>query len=194
MPQTIDCKQSPPIQALAGQKWDVPPGTASSPRAKFLYRLGAPQRLWQHSIFRIVVQEIRGFHRRISAVLRTPHLRFGYCLLSCSADDSTGSFVEESEFVRACRIGMQQLQANHHWVGVLDLEIASQAYRAGANWATRNLATCKEIGNAVLVPSCDQVSQNGGVSYIHETDPRHESIPQLHRSDANDSDSLQGGR
>ena len=147
MPQTLDFKQS--TQAHAVQQWDVPAGTASSPRAKFLYRLGAPLRWWQHSRFRIVAQEIRAFPRRISAVLRTPHLRFGYCLLSCSESRNTGNFVAESEFVHACKTDMRQLQANHRWAGVLDLEIAAQAYRAGAGWASRKMPKCKENENAV---------------------------------------------
>jgi hypothetical protein len=154
--QTLDCK---PNQADAVQEWNVPPGTASSPRAKFLYRLGAPQRWWQDSRLRIAAQEIRAFPQRISVALRTPHLRFGYCLLSCSEDRSTGTLREVSEFVRACSSDMRRLQANHRWAGVLDLEIAAQSYRAGADWATRTMLNCKKRGDVVSALSCDQVSQ-----------------------------------
>ncbi len=156
-PQTLDGKKT--TQAGGEQRWDVRPGSASSPRAKFSYRLCAPLRWWQRSTCRIVAQEIGALPRRILAVLHMPHLRFGHSLLSCSGSRGTGSFVAESEFVRACRIGMQQLQASHRWAGVLDLEIAAQAYRAGSDWATHNLVLCKETGNAASVYSCDQFSQ-----------------------------------
>jgi hypothetical protein len=137
------------ITATVGEEWNVPAGSASSGLAKLLYRLSGPRRWWQGSISRIVVQEIGGFPLRILAALRTPHLRFGYTLLSHSENHSMEklNFLEQSKYVRTCRNDMQRLQENHQWVGLLDLQIAAQAHRAGASWAIDNF--CKRNDNTV---------------------------------------------
>src|SRR5579863_1334379 len=149
MPQTLERTQ--PNQAPSVRKWSVPPGTSSSPRAKFLYRLRALQRWWSESIFRIVAQEIRAFPQRILAALRTPHLRLGYSLLSSHLGRSIQNPYEVSAFVRACKTDMEKQRANHPWLSVLDCEILSQSHQLGAEWAFDTIDRCIQTHNAVLV-------------------------------------------
>jgi hypothetical protein len=149
MPQTLERTQS--NQAPSENKWSVPPGTSSSPRAKFLYRLRAPQRWWLQSISRIVVQEILAFPHRILAALRIPHLRLGNTLLSSRGNRSMVSPCEVSEFVRACKTDMEKQRTNHPWLTTLDCEVLSQSYRLGVEWAFDTIDRCIEAHNVVLV-------------------------------------------
>jgi len=166
MPQAPDRTQShSTTQENQGAEWHVAAGTASSPRAKFLYRLHAPQRWWSESIWRIVAQEIRACPQRIAAALRNPHLRLGYCLWSAREDHSTGNLYEVSEFARACKSDMEKLGDNHPWLSVLDFDILSQSYRLGVAWAFRTMSPRIEMCDAVSASSlvsalsCDQLSE-----------------------------------
>lgn len=42
-------------------------------------------------------------------------------------------------FLYSCSDGMQHLQQGNRWAGVLDQQMAAEAYRLGAEWAVRTL-------------------------------------------------------
>lgn len=119
----------------------VPRGSASSPTAKFLYRLNAPCRWWNRSTGRIVVREIRSFPLRIQAYLREPFLRCAVPMPMPDPDlcDSGPVFGgARNTYVETCNEDMQTLLRKYRWATPLDQRMASEAYQRGANWGARN--------------------------------------------------------
>jgi hypothetical protein len=123
----------------------VPAGSASRPKAKFLYRLNAPLRWWSHSMLRRILGEFYNLPCRIVAVLNEPSLASGPTIPLCPDGDSPGNFYEVNNWLHACTENIQRLQNQHPWIGVLDFEICTQAFALGAGWAWHNACTKKHI-------------------------------------------------
>jgi hypothetical protein len=123
----------------------VPAGSASHPKAKFLYRLRAPRRWWLHSTLRRVLEEFYNLPRRIVAVLNEPSLAAGPTIPLCPDGNSPGNFYEVNNWLHACNENIQRLQNQHPWIGALDFQICAQAFALGAGWGGRNACTKKHI-------------------------------------------------
>jgi hypothetical protein len=104
---------------------------------------------WQSSALRILAEEICNFPRRILAIRRRPHLRFGYTLPTYPTFDGRESQGQGYKFALACNADIQRLRQDNPWAGRLDLEMAAEAYQAGADWAIHNICSCKEKGSTV---------------------------------------------
>jgi len=120
--------------------FDVPPGTCSSPNSKLRYRLSAPLRWWSHSIARRLADEIRTFPLRILASIRAPYPRQTVRLerpnlSGCGRDASRLA----STYLHSCSEDMRNLRQMYRWAGILDLQMAAEAYRMGAECAIRSL-------------------------------------------------------
>jgi hypothetical protein len=127
--------------------WNVRAGSASSPRAKFLYRMCAPLRWYRVSTLRIVALEIRAFPLRIAAALRTPSLRLGNTVFSPLWGRSMATQVEENKLLQSCIVDIQELQSRQRWIGPLDLEICAEMHRRGALSALGSRPPYMEIPN-----------------------------------------------
>jgi hypothetical protein len=99
---------------------------------------------WKDSTLRMLVLEIRNFPRRVGAILRRSHLRFGPSIPTYPTFDSRESQGQGYEFACACNSDIHKLQRDNRWAGPLDLEFAAESYRAGANWAIHNFRNGKD--------------------------------------------------
>jgi hypothetical protein len=126
---------------IGASELDVPSGSASSPIAKFQYRLCAPLRWWQDSIARLLVEEVCNFPRRIRAVVKQPSLRHGLQLLPHPWGCDLGNFSQENRCLHSCTDDILRLSHENRWVGHLDQQIAVQSYLRGATWALCNLCS-----------------------------------------------------
>jgi hypothetical protein len=133
---------NPPVS-----EWHVPPGTASHPIPRLLFRLSAPVQWYEASTARIVVAECRNLFRRIAAILRTPYPKNGVILPPDPRPNAPHRWVDPSQrFEGACNDGIQQLQRTHPWCGILDFRIYAQGFQQGALWALGKIDT--ETGSA----------------------------------------------
>lgn len=121
-------------------EWNVPPGSASDPSAKWKYQLSAPLRWFRASSMRRVADEIYRLPFRILECLRAPYPRNGFPIPPLRL---SGSIREtwrlESMFLRSCGDDIQRLSQENHWAGHLDRKMAAQAYLAGTEWAIRHI-------------------------------------------------------
>jgi hypothetical protein len=132
----LDSKQNRITLAELGSR--VPAGSASSPTAKWKYRLCAPLRWWSRSIWRIVAVEFCSFPLRILAILRTPSLRLGVPIPLDLWDRGPGSLEAVNSYLHACTEGIQHPQRQRRLISVLDVQIHVQAFQRGAAWAIHN--------------------------------------------------------
>jgi hypothetical protein len=126
---------------------NVPPGSASRPIPRLLYRLSAPLRWWRRSIVRIMAGEVYRLFLRMKVILRTPSLRLGPSLPLSPKGHSLENFGSGSNFLRACSESMLCLRKESSWIGNLDLQMAAQAFRQGASWAIDNACSEKRSEN-----------------------------------------------
>jgi len=119
-------------------QWNVPPGTASHPISRFLYRLRARLRWWRSgSTVRIVAWELCRIPLRIVAIVRAPNLRFGVAV----PRDPRGAAAphpwlpDTNRFELVCSKGIQELQRELRWCGVLDWRTYTRGFYEGSLWA-----------------------------------------------------------
>ena len=125
-----------PSTSLPDGRSDMP----ASPTPKRFYWL----RGWyRHSRLRLTVEETCNFPRRIVAALRLPHLRWGYSIPAYPNDPCRESLALGNTFLHACSTGIRELARDNGWAGRLGLEMAAQAFLAGAAWASDNPCSCK---------------------------------------------------
>lgn len=137
----LDSKQNQ--ITLAELESRVPAGSASSPSAKFAYRLCAPLRWWSRSTLRIVALELCSFPLRMAAILRTPSLREGVPIPLGPLGYNLRSFGQAYSYLHACTQGMQCLQSQRRLISPLDLQIYAQAFQRGATWAAHKSCSGK---------------------------------------------------
>ena len=123
---------------------NVRPGTASAPKAKWLYRLRAPARWWSVSIVRTTVIELYRLVLRIREYSHVPLLRRGFPIATPDLSDCAGDVsCAENRFLRSCSEDMQHLRTVNRWAGNLDLRMAAQSYLLGAEAASRSFCSAK---------------------------------------------------
>jgi hypothetical protein len=118
--------------------FDVDSDTPKAPQSTLRLFLSSLLRRYRVSTIRLVVNEIRCFPLRISAILDDPLLRYGYTFHVHQWDDGIGSLDEESKYSRVCISRIQELQASHRWAGPIDLNLALYMHRKGALWVIHN--------------------------------------------------------
>jgi hypothetical protein len=125
----------------------VPSSTSSHTRSKLLHMLAVVRESWIHSRTRIVAEEVRNFPRRIAEILRHPMLRFGATVPPCpsSFQDWNHFLLAPNSYLHACKRDMQSLLKKNRWMGMVDVQIALQAWRLGVGWNADSL--CSESGN-----------------------------------------------
>jgi hypothetical protein len=124
----------------------VPPDSKNRPKSKIESRLLSLRRSWRQSRARIVAGEFYRFYHRIREIQKTPSLRFGAELAPSMWGHSLWTFPAPSSFLSACTESMEQLQIQHRWCGPLEVQMAAQAFRNGAQWASRSF--CSETDSA----------------------------------------------
>lgn len=110
---------------------------------------------WHHSNLRILADEICSFPLRIWQCLHTPNLSWGHRIPPYPKDRYKGDLALKSTFVRACGQDILLLRNKHRWACALDLEMAAEAYRAGAAWAIDNFCNCessKQLDSSLKTP------------------------------------------
>jgi len=125
-------------------EWNVPPGSASRPIPRFLYRLAAPLRWWMESSLRIVAEECCKFPLRILTIVRNPMLRYGAPIPDGPEGLGLESWEARNTYLRACSESIEQMQRDNRWIGTLECQMAAQAYRQGAAWVAGNACRGKE--------------------------------------------------
>ena len=134
-------KGSPPVAATSSTSQpDGRADTPTHPTPKRFYRFRA---WYRYSRLRLVAEEICSFPRRIVTALRLPHLRWGYSIPAYPNDPCRESLALGNTFLHACNNGIQELARDNPWAGRLDLEMAAEAFLAGAIWASGNPCSCK---------------------------------------------------
>jgi len=125
-----------PSPSQLGGRSDTP----TRPTPKRFYRFRA---WYRYSRLRLVAEEIYNLPRRIVAALRLPHLRWGYSIPAYPNDPCRESLALGNTFLHACNNGIRELARDNPWAGRLDLEMATEAFLAGAAWASCNPYSCK---------------------------------------------------
>lgn len=130
----------------------VPPGKASRPIPKLLYRLSAPLRWWESSTAREVTREIYMWPLRMKAVLvGMSELREGK--IEVRFYRTSGPNVNpdaENILLLACSSGMRELQKQSPWSGVLDSLTYLAGFQAGVESAIRSagIDSCDTSANS----------------------------------------------
>ena len=117
---------------------DVRSDTSLRPNPKSRAVLVYLRRWWGYSQARIMLEELRNFPRRISAIRKTSHLRSGPELPLSPWGHSLETFPQVSSFLRACNEDIQRLRTENPWAGRLEVQMAAQAFQFGARWALCN--------------------------------------------------------
>src|SRR5579859_5928469 len=99
---------------------NVPSGTLLRPKSIWRELYAALSRRWGYSLVRIVAEDVHNLPRRISAVRKMPHLRYGPELPISPWDHSPLPDCRLNNFVHACNEGIRQLRGEYHWLGRLD--------------------------------------------------------------------------
>jgi hypothetical protein len=118
---------------------NVPPGSASSPSAKWKHQLSSPLRWYQRSIARTLVVEIYRLVLRMRAYQREPFLCLGYPLQMPDREGCGAVFGGENTYVDACSKDMLDLSQKYRWATHLDLRMVAEAHRRGAEWGADKL-------------------------------------------------------
>src|SRR5260221_1333823 len=111
---------------------------ADNPNSSFRVPWPSLLRSWRSSLSRTIAMELCNLPRRIAAILHASHLRFGPQIPVNMLGHIPGSLASVSSFALACNEDIQQLRALYPWSGPLDLQVAAEAYRRGALWASRS--------------------------------------------------------
>jgi len=118
-------------------QWNAQPGSASRPIPRFLYQLRAPLRWWSRfPIARIVAAEVCNLPLRIVAILRAPNPRNGVILPRDPRAKAPHLWLPDTDrFELVCNKGIQELQREHRWCGVLDCRTYTRGFYEGSLWS-----------------------------------------------------------
>lgn len=148
---------SPRHRATGARKSDDPTGISTPSKSKWFSSLFLRLRRWYRtSVLRLLVTESCSLFHRIQGTLEIrawelrghkgrPRILSGWTPLA-----------GPQHYRRACIEYMQQLQARHPFLSILDLFLLEQAWRAGAEWDGR---ICTSQNQEVWGPSL--TSQDG---------------------------------
>lgn len=117
------------------------------PSSKIPRVLAALCQWWGYSRMRLVVWQLRQLPSRIQSILKSPDLRFGWTLPTCSSDRNLVRLGVPSSYQQNCMTGIQRLMTEHSWIGELEAQMAAQAFQYGAEWALSNSGNGK--GNVI---------------------------------------------
>lgn len=122
-------------------------GIQSRPKSKMHARLLSVRRSWSQSLTRIILLELCNLFLRIREIRRNPSVRFGAVIPPALEGRSVESFPQVSSFLCACTESMEHLRHSHSWCGVLEVQMAAQAFQHGARWARDRHKSCNENGS-----------------------------------------------
>jgi hypothetical protein len=85
------------------------------------------------------------------------------------------SFCLENSFLRVCTQNMQLLQTQHDWCGVLEVQMAAQAFQRGAQWASGNSCIRKRNVQGEVDQAETLANPNGGSNSMPPQSVRQDS-------------------
>lgn len=121
-------------------------GTEVRPTPKWQYRFRNLSRSLRFSLGRLLLEECGSLLLRIRARTRIRPWVFGAKVPPCPQSyPEAGSFSSECSFQRACSAHTIELQKANSWMGVLDVQLTMESWRAGFESACDML--CNERNN-----------------------------------------------
>jgi hypothetical protein len=116
-------------------------GSAVRPIPKWQRPLLALHRLWQRTLLRLLLAECCNFFLRMGFVLRTA---------KHGSPEKFGQGPSDHRLTLACNDDMIELQASYPWAGLLDVQLACQAWVLGVEAAHR-ISRNEESNTAPIV-------------------------------------------